>query len=81
MGGYLNLSPEDSSSDTPVGMGIGPLLTSAVICCPVQSEHDGKYCSSQQAAGRQARRAALRTAEGFSLRREKPVGKAVNDLG
>lgn len=65
VGGYLNFSPEDSSSNAPVGMGIGPLLTRAVICCPVIEESDGKYCSSRQAAGRQTRGAALLNCQGF----------------
>lgn len=56
--------PEDSSSNTPAGMGIGPLLTHAVICCPLIEEEDGKYCSSQQAAGRQTR-ASLLNCQGF----------------
>lgn len=38
VGGYLNFPPEDSSSNTPVGMGISPLLTGAVICCPLIEE-------------------------------------------
>lgn len=38
VGGYLNFFPEDSSSNTPAGMGTGPLLTHAVICCPLIEE-------------------------------------------
>lgn len=38
VGGCLNFFPEDSSSNGPAGMGIGPLLTHAVICCPLIEE-------------------------------------------
>lgn len=81
VGGYLNFSPEDSGSNTPVGMGIGRLLTCAGICCPViKSKTVNTAYPGGQLEGRQEEQ-LCKTARGFKLRNEEPVGKADSYLG
>lgn len=80
VGGYLNFFPEDSSSNAPAGMGIGPPLTHAVICCLwLKSKTVNIAHPSRHLEGRQEH--LCQTAKDFSLRNEEPVGKVVNDLG